>query len=135
MFSFFLGCLILPCLLSSHLCVSILYPFLQHSSNVNFSMITSLILLPQFLPNNGFEPLLLNLSQSILIVVCFYMQYPSLDLQAFEPRVQRSSWPQTSFSLPSHFRWESNYSLSSCHLFLNPFQVLKKTEQSLIILI
>ena len=37
-----------------------------------------------------------------LLFVCFYMQYPSLDLQAFEPRVQKSS-ASNSFSLPSHF--------------------------------
>lgn len=37
------------------------------------------------------------------LFVCFCMQDPSLDLQAFESRVQRSLWLQNSFSLPSHF--------------------------------
>ena len=53
------------------------------------------------IPNHADE--IIVVVKASLLFVCFYMQYPSLDLQAFEPRVQRSSWPQTSFSLPSHF--------------------------------
>ena len=53
------------------------------------------------IPNHADE--IIVVVKASLLFICFYMQYPSLDLQAFETRVQRSNWLQNSFSLPSHF--------------------------------